>query len=375
MLKYFLKKLKHFAEWPNHSPKRLANRVANYTSRLKAGEHALGLPSVVMIEISSACQLRCPLCPVGSQTLDRVSQIMPLETFKKIVDELGDYLYHININGMGEPLLNNQIVEMVRYAKSKNVFVDLYTNFEITDKHEIIEGLVDAGLDSILVAIDGATSEVYEEYRIRGNFDRVSENVRKLVQARKKAGKNKPEINIQFVPMKQNHHQMKDMTQLAHDLGADMLEIKRPFLFWGQKADALKFLPNEEKFNMYDIDGDTISWKGEEKPICGFLWTSSVILPNGSVTPCCFDYEGSATFGNINESSFAEIWNGKKYKAFRRAMKKGWRSIPLCSKSFEGGCPNMFIQPDDWLIPATDWDEKDAAMPPSSDSATSCKKQ
>jgi len=374
MLKYYLKKIKHFAEWPNHSPKRLANRIANYASRLRGGEHVFGLPSVVMIEISSACQLRCPLCPTGSQTLDRVSQVMPLETFKKIVDELGEYLYHININGMGEPLLNNQIVEMVRYAKSKNIFVDLYTNFEITDKHGIIEGLVDAGLDSILIAIDGATPEIYEEYRIRGNFERVTGNVKKLVQARKEAGKSKPEINIQFVPMKQNHHQMKDMTQLARDLGADMLEIKRPFLFWGQKADALKFLPNDEKFNMYNINGDTISWKGEEKAICEFLWTSSVILPNGAVTPCCFDYEGSVTFGNINESNFTSVWNGKKYKAFRKVMKKSWRNIPLCSKSFEGGCPNMFMQPDDWLIAASDWKEKDTVTSPT-DSSTSNKNQ
>ena len=349
-LKFKLQKIRHFISWPNHTPKRFINRVANFASKLVSAKRVIGMPSTVMIEISSACQLKCPLCPIGNDTLERGKKVMSLEKFKQIIDELGDYLYHININGMGEPLINNSVVEMIKYAKKKNIYVDLYTNFEITDKRGIIDGLVEAGLDSILIAVDGATKDVYESYRIKGNFERVKDNIKKLVAARNKAGASHPEINIQFVQMKQNQHQSEDMKKLSATLGADTLAIKRPFLFWGQKEQADQFLPDDEALNMYRIEGDKISWKGEEKKICELLWTSSVILPDGSVTPCCFDYEGHANFGNIEQSSFKEIWNGKKYKAFRKAMTRDWRKIPLCAKEFEGGCPNMFMQPEDWLI-------------------------
>jgi radical SAM protein with 4Fe4S-binding SPASM domain len=330
------------------------SKLISATSQMMANPRAFGYPAHLTMEISSACQLRCPLCPIGNDSLTRKPESMTMETYKKVVDEIGDYLYHINLNGMGEPTLNKNIVEMIEYAKKKDIFVDLYSNFQLQNK-EMIEGLITSKLDVALIAVDGATKESYEHYRVGGQFETIKENIRYLVEARKRLNSKTPEINIQFINFDFNKKELNLMKELVKELGADNLYVKRPFMFWGSddKEKDRNFMPKEEDDNvsLYQSDesGD-ISWIGTPKKMCELLWSSAVVLADGSITPCCFDYDGKVAFGNVRETSFRRIWNNNKYRRFRNQNKKDWKSIPLCHDDFEGGCPNMFMQPDDWLI-------------------------
>lgn len=349
MPKHFFKKITEFADLSNHTPRRVFNKILNSLSRYMAVPHVYGLPSHLIVEISSTCQLRCPLCPLGSRTIKRQSQIMDFDTFKKVVDDVGDYVYHFNINGMGEPLMNKRVIDMITYAKEKNIYTDLYTNFQLQDR-EIIEGLVSSGLDSILISLDGATKEVYETYRIKGDFERILNNIRLLVETRACQKSVRPEINIQFVMFEHNRSQLNQMTELVKSLGADNLFVKRPFLFWGKKEDASSYISKDDKFNKYEMYNSAISLKARTRKTCDAIWAGAVVLADGSVAPCCFDYDGKVLFGNINHNSFKYIWNNKKYTGFRKQVRDNWKKVPLCNKDFEGGCPNMYIHPDDWLI-------------------------
>ncbi len=354
-LKSVVEKYKNFISLPNHTFKRLTNKVVVQVSRTVASETAYGIPSHLMMEISSACQLRCPLCPIGNDTFARTSELMAFDIYKKVVDEIGDYVYRINLNGMGEPTLNHQILDMIKYAKDKGIYVDLYTNFQL-EKMSMIEGLIDAGLDSILIAMDGASKENYEEYRVGGKFEAIVSNVKHLVAARKKLGGKLPEINIQFIPLNHNKDDLDKMSDLVRSLGADNLFVKRPFLFRGT-GDVEKdheFIQTDESeddgYNLYKVDENGASWQLKTKNVCDYLWTSTVVLADGSVSPCCFDYDGTVIFGNVAEDKFQDIWNNNSYKKFRQRNKKDWKSIPLCSQDFEGGCPHMYVQASDWLV-------------------------
>lgn len=357
-LKSVVEKYKNFISLPNHTLKRLTNKVIVQASRTMASERAYGIPSHIMMEISSACQLRCPLCPIGNETFERTSELMDFKIFKKVVDEIGDYIYRINLNGMGEPTLNHQILPMIKYAKEKGIYVDLYTNFQL-EKTSMIEGLIDAGLDSVLIAMDGASKENYEEYRVGGKYEAIISNVKHLVASRKKRGGKTPEINIQFIPLNHNKGDLDKMSGLVRSLGADNLYVKRPFLFRGT-GDSEKdheYIKTDETqkteadgYNLYKVDEKGASWQLKTKNVCDYLWTSTVVLADGSVSPCCFDYDGTVNFGNVGEHKFQDIWNNKIYKNFRKANKKDWKAIPLCANDFEGGCPHMYVEADDWLI-------------------------
>lgn len=333
----------------NHTPRRFVNKMLSVVSKSLGLTRSLGYPSHLMIEVSSACQLKCPLCPLGNGTLSRPRQLMKMQTFKRIVDDIADYIYHININGMGEPLLNENICEMISFAKANHIYVDLYTNLQI-ENQDLIEGLVEAGLDAILISCDGATKEVYEKYRVRGDFERLLSNIKVLVEKKKRAKSSKPEVNIQYILFEHNENQLPQITKLVRSLQADNLIIKRPFLFWGNEKDASVFLPKNEQVNMYRRHGAKLRWQGKTKSKCDLLWGSSVILADGAVVPCCFDYDGKVFFGNVNQDSFRAIWNNPSYRSFRRQVQNDWRKIPICNSDFEAGCPNMHIHPDDWLI-------------------------
>jgi len=343
-----VRKLIEFATLGNHTPKRLVNKTLSVASKYAGLRRALGYPSHLMIEISSACQLNCPLCPLGNGTLARPRQLMKMETFKKVIDDVGDFVYHVNINGMGEPLLNEQVCRMIEYAKARNVYVDLYTNLQI-DNRDMIEGLVDSGLDAVLISCDGATRDVYEKYRVNGDFDKLLDNIRTLVQYKRRKNATTPEVNVQCILFEHNEAQLPEMTELVESLGADHFVVKRPFLFWGDGDDA-RFLPHDEKVNPYKKAENRIDWRGKTRSRCNLLWASSAILADGSVAPCCFDYEGKVRFGNVNEESFRAIWNNRKYRRFRRQVRLDWRKVAICNNDFEGGCPNMHIHPDDWVI-------------------------
>ena len=333
----------------NHTPRRFVNKMLSVVSKSLGLTRSLGYPSHLMIEVSSACQLKCPLCPLGNGRLSRPRQLMKMQMFKRIVDDIADYIYHININGMGEPLLNENICEMISFAKANNIYVDLYTNLQI-ENQDVIEGLVDYGLDAILISCDGAIKEVYEKYRINGDFDRLINNIKVLVEKKKRAKSIKPEVNIQFILFEHNESQLSQIAELVRTLEADNLIIKRPFLFWGYEKDASAFLPKNEQVNMYRRHGVKLRWQGKTKSKCDLLWGSSVILADGAVVPCCFDYDGKVQFGNVNQDSFTAIWNNPSYRSFRRQVQRDRRKIPICNSDFEAGCPNMHIHHDDWLI-------------------------
>jgi len=347
-------KIVDFAVQSNHTPKRFVNKMLSVVSKSLGLTRSLGFPSHLMIEVSSACQLKCPLCPLGNGRLSRPRQLMKMQTFKRIVDDIADYIYHININGMGEPLLNENICEMIRFAKANHIYVDLYTNLQI-ENQDVIEGLVEAGLDAILISCDGATKDIYEKYRINGDFDRLLNNIKVLVETKKRAKSIKPEVNIQFILFEHNENQLPQMTELVKSLQADNFIIKRPFLFWSDQKDASVFLPKNEQVNMYRRGNPheaKLRWQGKTKSQCDLLWGSSVILADGAVVPCCFDYDGKMQLGNVNQDSFTAIWNNPSYRSFRRQVQKDWRKIPICNSDFEAGCPNMHIHHDDWLIRA-----------------------
>jgi|SoiMethySBSTD1v2_1073268.scaffolds.fasta_scaffold407616_2 MoaA/NifB/PqqE/SkfB family radical SAM enzyme len=354
----FRDKVTRFVKMPNHSVRRLSNRVVNYADRkLRAKPKVGAMPYAILVEPTTACQLKCPLCPVGNGMLERPPVFLEMELYKKVVDELAPYLYTMNFNGSGEPLLHPKIVEMIEHGAAKGLWMDVFTNFQLL-RNDIIDALPGSGLNRILISLDGTDKETYESYRIRGSFERIVQNIRRLVEKRDATPKSRLVIDIQFVAMKQNEHQIEDIQRLVKELGADSLIIKRTFLFQGtgDTQKTLSYLPESEALSLYKKDQlrpddakNPIEWKGAEHKICELLWTSSVLLADGRVSPCCFDYHGWVILGDANQRTMHEIWNGPEYQAFRALVSADWRKVKLCT-SMLGGCPTMRLEPSDWYV-------------------------
>ena len=354
----FRDKVTRFVKMPNHSVRRLSNRAVNYGDRkLRGKPKAAAMPYAILVEPTTACQLKCPLCPVGNGMLERPPVFLEMDLYKKVVDELAPFLYTMNFNGSGEPLLHPEIVEMIQYGASKGIWMDVFTNFQLL-RTDIIDGLPSSGLNRILISLDGTDKETYESYRIRGKFERIVGNIERLVHKRNATPGSPLVIDIQFVAMRQNEHQIEEIQEMARKLGADNLIIKRTFLFQGtgDTAKTLSYLPESEALSLYKKDQlrpddakNPVEFKGTEHKICELLWTSSVLLADGRVSPCCFDYHGWVILGDAKKQTFKELWNGPAYQAFRAKVTADWRKVKLCT-SMLGGCPTMTLEPSDWYV-------------------------
>ena len=99
----------------------LGQKVDNFIhiekQKSNCDEYVLGYPYWLTIDPTNFCTLKCPFCPTGQGRNSRTRAMLSLDNFKKIIDELGPYLIHIDFCNWGEPLLNKQIYDNILRAK------------------------------------------------------------------------------------------------------------------------------------------------------------------------------------------------------------------------------------------------------------------
>ena len=293
-----------------------------------------GRPFILTVEPTNICNLKCPLCVTGNGKMSRKAGLLDFETFKKIIDESGCYLFYLLLYQQGEPYINKDFLRFVEYAKNKRIFVTTSTNAHYLDP-ETAQRTVTSGLDSIIVSIDGSDQESYEIYRVDGNLEKVKKGVQNLVREKIKQNSKTPLIYIQFIVMRHNEHQIGEMEKLTKDLGADKLLIKTVQV--ESLKEAKEWLPGEKDLRRYQLEGDLLKPKRVGAGPCPRPWTSSLVNWDGSVVPCCFDKNAHHKFGSVQvENEFDKIWRSKKYGNFRTKMLTDRSSLDICSNCSQG---------------------------------------
>src|SRR5207237_8672283 len=118
----------------------------------------------------------------------RPTATLSSEVYRRLLAELGDRLWQIEFHNWGEPLLNKHLFTMVAEATARGLSTSLCTNFSLPFDEPRAEQLVRSGLKIMGVSIDGARQDTYEQYRVRGRLDRVLENCRLVVEAKRRLG-------------------------------------------------------------------------------------------------------------------------------------------------------------------------------------------
>ena len=108
-----LERIRNKINRPNHTWKRFINSTLNFISKSVKCPYVFGLPESIFIEPTNTCNLKCPLCPTGSGKMKRRKGFLSFENFKKIIDEIGDYIYYLTLTNYGEPFLNKNILKII----------------------------------------------------------------------------------------------------------------------------------------------------------------------------------------------------------------------------------------------------------------------
>ncbi len=320
------------------TPRRVVNGMkvlcSYYLSKWRKKPVQWGLPVSISFEPTTSCNLRCPECPSGLRAFTRPTGMLKRDFFSETIDQLHKDLLYLVFYFQGEPYLNPEFLDMVKYASEKKIYTATSTNAHFLNDANA-KRTIESGLDRLIISIDGTTQETYEKYRVGGNLEKVLAGARNIVKWKKELKSRTPFIIFQFLVVKHNEHQIEDVKQLARETGVDDVWFKTAQVY-DYENDPNDLIPVNEKYSRYRKTAAGTQFKGKLSNHCWRLWHDPVITWDGLVAPCCFDKDAQHRMGDLKEKSFKEIWQNGEYTKFRIQILKGRKYIDICSNCSEG---------------------------------------
>ncbi|GAB4432810.1 MAG: tungsten cofactor oxidoreductase radical SAM maturase [Anaerolineae bacterium] len=340
------------------------------------------------IEITTACNLDCQIC-LRRTWNEPIGRHMPLDTFRNLMDDLAQLPAPptVHLSGYGEPLAHPNFLEMVRLAKATGASVEITTNGMLLDA-KMAQALIELDLNKIMVSIDSVEPDVYNELRVKSDYQQVISNFRQLrrLKLRGKGRHSNPQVGISFVAMRSNVADLPKLPALATYLGAWEIQVSNlePHtpnmeheILYAQSLRsaayrASRWVPNMNLPKM-DMDTDTrnpigelhdstvsLSWLDQSMSnrnnYCTFAQQGyAAIRWDGEISPCLPLLHDHPTYllgrrkqitrhslGNINQQPMTAVWAAPEFTTFRQKM----RDFPFSPCSTCGGCERF---PGNWV--------------------------
>ncbi len=293
---------------------------ASYALGLLGSVHIVHKPVFLSVEPAAVCQLRCPECPVGQGANRHISgnPFMPRKVWQRVLAEAAPFVHTIQFYFQGEPLLHKDLPSMIREAHEAGIYTIVSTNAQALTP-ELAEELVRAGLNRIIISMDGLTQDSYGAYRAGGDLQQCKAALRWLHEASTKRSLlfRRLIVELQVLCLRTNEREWDTFRREYKKMGADRLVFKTAQLY--NYADGHPLMPSDPRYSRYAKGTDG---RYHRKPVskgCFRVWSGAVITTTGEVLPCCYDKAYAHSFGNIMETSLSVLYNNEKAVAFRRA--------------------------------------------------------
>ena len=279
-----------------------------------------GYPLNLDIDASSSCNLRCPMCPRTIASNDkngnmRHSKNFDFDIYRRLIDEASDLgIYAVKLLWLGEPLMNPHIVDMVRYAKEKNIEDVILTTNAVLLSEELSKGFINAGLDKLYFSFDSHQKELYEKIRVGASFESVLQNIIRFHEIRKEMNSLGPTTRAAMVSMQDNRDSFEEYKS-----------------FFSEIVDVVAFYDYVD----YEKDYTFLKERKDIRFACSQLWQRLHVAADGEIAICCFDHNAEIGIGSIRDMTIEEAWNSdelNRIRALHQDMQ--WHNVGLC-----GRCP------------------------------------
>ena len=306
------------------------------------------LPECLYLEVTNRCNLRCRAC-VQYRGMKEDPRDLSLKEVALIADQV-PRLKRAVLHGIGEPLLNEELPQIIRSLKDRGVYV-LFNSNGLLLNPELAEELVASGLDEFRVSLDAAQESTYERFRGVERFSQVMNNLAVLIRMRRESPGSKPDVSAWMVGTQENVRDLPEMILLASQVGIDEVYLQRlvypldgPGYGLASREKAISGAAQEigeivaRSMSLSRRLGVRLMASGLASPSeslkrksrdedpwrqCRRPWEVAYITAWGNVLPCCIspfsllDYD-SLILGNVFEQSLERVWRGEKYLEFRR---------------------------------------------------------
>ena len=272
------------------------------------------IPSHIQIAtVEGKCNYRCVMCPIGESERQKV---MDNQFFTAILKALKPYMAKqkfLSLLGLGETLIDKEVYKKIVIAKKMHFKgIGIFTNGELLTK-KISESLLKAGLDSLIVSIDGYTDETQKSIRKGSNLHKIIKNIDDFIYIREQSNI-KTRVIIRFTKQSLNQNEWEDF----YNFWKDRLNIKY--------SDSI-FCYNIHNFggnNSYLKEEDIIKHNISNNSKCDQLYDRLTIFSDGSLGLCCGDQLGRNKIGNVLDGDPVILYNESKiFKEYREKMRSG----------------------------------------------------
>lgn len=287
----------------------------------------LELPLVIQIFSVYACNFKCEFCvqslPDNKRSFLSDEKFLSIDTYKQMIDDItltNRSVKKLTFVGYGEPLLHPQIVEMVSYAKEKNVAdtIEILTNAACLSE-DISDGLINAGLNSLRVSIEGLNDEDYKKHVGVGvSFERIVSGIRYYYNNCGNASK----VYVKIMDYMLNDEEDLSFFHNVFDPIAHVTAVEN-------------LHPLENNIDYAAINGGndySHTQDGDayiEHRICPQPFYRIQINPDGKFVPCC-----ASTYPILlqpDKPEISKIWNGEELTSFRLSFLRG-ETPEICKK-------------------------------------------
>jgi MoaA/NifB/PqqE/SkfB family radical SAM enzyme len=305
-------------------------------------------PVCLYLETTNRCNLLCETCPRTFEDLEPPAD-MSWELFTTIVDQF-PRISRVVLHGVGEPMMVKGLPRMVRYLKERDTYVLFNTNGTLLTERKGRE-LITAGLDELRVSLDAAEPRAFRAVRGKDMFARIVRNVGAFTKLQRAEGIERPIVSLWLTGLKETIDQLPDFVRLAQRLGVGEIHLQRlvfppegqgmaraqSTLFEQLDGDEARRLAEAAglaaelgvRFNASGATepGTSLARAADDQPwsLCRRPWTLMYFTAHGRAIPCCIapfsqrGYDGF-TLGDATQDSLRQIWNGPRYREFRRAL-------------------------------------------------------
>lgn len=281
-------------------------------------ELVIDLPPFYIIEPTNYCNYKCIMCPNRLYKSENLG-FMSFKIFKKIIDEISKSAIFIQLYWMGEPLLSKNIFHMIQYIKkNSSAKTILSTNGSLLTP-QVTELLCKSELDKIIISLDAIESQnVYSKIRCGGNLKQVISNTEFFLQYNRSV-----DVILQMLCFKANRDEKEKLLERFNQYN---YETRFSWLdTWAGSFPEIAEMADEIS-PLFSV----------ERKACADLWYKATIHWDGSLAPCCHDWNWQINLGNISEKPLIELWNSKKMQELRLLhARKCFNQIPLCQKCTE----------------------------------------
>src|SRR5262245_53339546 len=284
------------------TPLKVKNYIQAHRDEAQKAVVVQSLPYHLNLDLYNVCNLRCRFCPTGTDQLDRARSRVSVAQAKEIIDTVKDYIITFAPYHWGEPLLNQDIFEVIRHGHGAGMFTQIHSNLSLK-LPDLGRRLVESKLDSLLVSIDGLDQDVNEKYRRNVNNEHVFSNIREIVAARRQAGSRTPKIEVALLVFKHNEHEIPMLEEKKRELGVDAFILRKAAIYEESWIHEHKdFQPLQQIFT----------------ETCSFLYADLNVEPDGGISPCCINSSKRWDVGRVEElKDLHKFWNNPTHQAMR----------------------------------------------------------